>query len=373
MGDGLAALLRAAAWSQLDLCALDACTGEMCHLRPASVQLFAAAVARTQSIVAPLHYDQEPVVIMQLVGRKRVLLFPPRTYGSLQPYPSSHPLDRRARRDVSGRVRAADAEALGGVEVLLEAGEALLLPPYTWHEVSTVGAPEGGAREMATATTTTRGGGGGGGTRGGGREANVSFSVRLASRSCTPRDHPMAAAAGGGASDPASGSGASATAAGGPLTGEGRRGIRDVRTTLVPTLMRAEPCALWVGVSRHVEWLITERIDASGSLAAHDDVGRAAASMACAQTLLDLARGMHAASRCACGLPAPPLCRGWPPPCCSSCCCSSSASPAAVRTGVAAAAALVQSLLPMLLRLVAGRPCGLVAFLRRLPICWVAG
>ena len=45
-------------------------------------------------------YDQTPMLICQLRGRKRVLLFPPAAYGTLLPYPSNHPLDRRATLDV---------------------------------------------------------------------------------------------------------------------------------------------------------------------------------------------------------------------------------------------------------------------------------
>ena len=103
-------------------------------------------------------------------------------------------------------VSAAEAKALGGIEVLLEGGEALYLPPYVWHEVSTVRSSSSGDDLPST-------------------EYNVSFSVRLEATALVPAAAPLRARQSNG-------------------------------------IVKPEPCALWIEVGRNVERLIAELVDA---------------------------------------------------------------------------------------------------------------
>ena len=139
---GLAAAIEGLDWDALHatLSAAAACTGGGVRVR--SVQVFAATPGASQRIVSPLHFDETHMLVLQLVGRKRLLLLPASAYGALRPYPASHPLDRRARCEVAAANPALDegvARSLGGAEVVLGAGEVLYVPPYYFHEVCTVG------------------------------------------------------------------------------------------------------------------------------------------------------------------------------------------------------------------------------------------
>ena len=57
-----------------------------------SVHLFVGG----RAIVYHLHYDHNPNLHLQLVGRKRFLLFPPEEYAHLYPFPIFHDFDRRS-------------------------------------------------------------------------------------------------------------------------------------------------------------------------------------------------------------------------------------------------------------------------------------
>ena len=66
-----------------------------------------------------------------------MFLLPPAT--PFVPYPAYHHLDRRA---IPG-VYSSSAAAMGdGLELLLQEGDLLYLPPFWWHEVSSVGQPQ---------------------------------------------------------------------------------------------------------------------------------------------------------------------------------------------------------------------------------------
>lgn len=228
IGSELVELLAQAEWGHSDL-------------DPRSVQLFVAVHRRMHSIVSPLHFDQAPMVICQLRGRKRVLLIPPAAYGRLLPYPSCHSLDRRARLDAGKcSVDVATARAMGGVEVVLEPGEALYIPAFAWHEVSTVPAAADAASTCCSETS------GGSDARPTGDvlrsacEENASFSVRLKL----------------------------------PVADASR--LSEVKSS---------PCALWLGVGRNVETAIVEAVDAHG--------GRLLDARGCALLLLHIACAMY--------------------------------------------------------------------------------
>ena len=205
-------------------------------LEPRSVQLFVAVPPRMHSIVSPLHFDQAPMVICQLRGRKRVLLIPPAAYGRLVPYPSYHSLDRRAKLDISQcSVDVAAARAMGGVEVLLQPGEALYIPPFVWHEVSTVPADDDDAGACSRGTIA-----GCDAHPAGTCEENASLSVRLKL----------------------------------PVMDTGR--LCEAKRT---------PCALWLGLGRSVEAIIAEAVGADG--------GSLLDIRGCALLLLHVACAVH--------------------------------------------------------------------------------
>ena len=85
----------------------------------------------------PIHFDALSNFFTQLVGRKRVLVFPPAQSWRLYPYPASHPMDSYAMVDVEepdlhrypGLARAR------ALETILEPGDVLWLPSFNWHYV----------------------------------------------------------------------------------------------------------------------------------------------------------------------------------------------------------------------------------------------
>ena len=84
--------------------------------------------------VSPTHYDRDASLLVQIAGRKRMLLFPPDQLECLLCYPEQHLLRRRAR------VNLAAVEEDGGlrsrlcaIEVMLEPGDAVFFPPEWAH------------------------------------------------------------------------------------------------------------------------------------------------------------------------------------------------------------------------------------------------
>lgn len=104
----------------------------------------------TAGSVSALHYDASHSVLLQVAGRKRMILFPPETLPTLGVYPLGHPLVRRARVDLSeARARAnellfddfwslAALGATGAQEVVLEPGDACTFPPGWAHYTETL-------------------------------------------------------------------------------------------------------------------------------------------------------------------------------------------------------------------------------------------
>jgi len=106
--------------------------------------------ASARGSVSPTHFDRDASLLVQAVGRKRMLLFDPDTLECLHPYPEQHLLRRRARVNLAAaeEERAAGAGGGGGgardslrslrsrlsaVEVVLEPGDAVFFPPEWAH------------------------------------------------------------------------------------------------------------------------------------------------------------------------------------------------------------------------------------------------
>ena len=96
--------------------------------------------------IVSFHYDCGHNFLVQVCGRKRLLLAPPHVQMDLGMYPAFHPRSRQFYREVSGN----QTEHVFDVwEVVLEPKQALYIPPLWSHRVEAIGdrdvtkAPEG--------------------------------------------------------------------------------------------------------------------------------------------------------------------------------------------------------------------------------------
>jgi hypothetical protein len=89
------------------------------------------------------HYDIQPNLHVQLVGRKRFILFPPEEYERLHPFPVHHDYDRRAQIDLDAPDDSLfpGCTSARGVVVELEPNDVLYIPPCWWHHVQTLTTP----------------------------------------------------------------------------------------------------------------------------------------------------------------------------------------------------------------------------------------
>lgn len=89
------------------------------------------------------HFDQDYNVFVQIKGRKRFTLWLPWQHELLYVYPRVHPMWHKSR--VNFQQPDLDRFPLFGKshasQVTLEPGDALFVPPYTWHFVETLNEP----------------------------------------------------------------------------------------------------------------------------------------------------------------------------------------------------------------------------------------
>jgi len=98
-----------------------------------------------EGAVSPAHFDNAASFLAQIHGRKRLLFFPPAAISDLYPYPTDHPLARRSRVDLYADAEARArrfprfaAAAAACQEVVLDAGDCVLFPPFWFHHVETL-------------------------------------------------------------------------------------------------------------------------------------------------------------------------------------------------------------------------------------------
>eukprot|EP01121_Diplochlamys_sp_Union-15-3_P013126 TRINITY_DN4038_c0_g1_i2.p1 TRINITY_DN4038_c0_g1~~TRINITY_DN4038_c0_g1_i2.p1 ORF type:complete len:345 (+),score=48.58 TRINITY_DN4038_c0_g1_i2:54-1088(+) len=88
----------------------------------------------------PLHYDMDHNFFVQISGRKRFILFPPQEFRNLHLYPRVHPLTRKSQVnfDHPNFTATPNYKNAKGLQVVLDPGEVLYLPPYWWHNVHAI-------------------------------------------------------------------------------------------------------------------------------------------------------------------------------------------------------------------------------------------
>ena len=86
------------------------------------------------------HFDQDYNIFIQLVGKKRFTLWSPDQHSLLYMYPRVHPLWHKSRINF----RQPDLYQFPyfsmsrGLQVIVNPGDILYIPPYTWHYVETL-------------------------------------------------------------------------------------------------------------------------------------------------------------------------------------------------------------------------------------------
>lgn len=128
---------------------------------PSSTRAHSLMFAANRGNSSDLHtdWDGRDVLLYEVFGRKRVVLFPP------EAAPKLHPIDifatvRLAGLDAAGR--AALCAFAGGVEHVLEPGDAVFIPAFWWHHVDYLDAAMsvsfrfGGVRDADALALVTR-------------------------------------------------------------------------------------------------------------------------------------------------------------------------------------------------------------------------
>lgn len=91
-----------------------------------------------ENVTAYTHYDTSYNLHMVAYGRKKFIIFPPEAYHELKLYPCLHPFYRQVQSDIYSTKFQDVIERLNGVEVFVNPGEVLYIPPYWFHSVITM-------------------------------------------------------------------------------------------------------------------------------------------------------------------------------------------------------------------------------------------
>jgi len=91
-------------------------------------------------VTAHAHYDKSHNFLTQIMGRKRVLLWPPHMGPLLYPFPHSHPSYHQSAVNFEepDLLKFPDFDSARALEVMMEPGDCLYIPPYWWHRIETL-------------------------------------------------------------------------------------------------------------------------------------------------------------------------------------------------------------------------------------------
>jgi len=94
-----------------------------------------------KGVVTTCHFDEEHNFFTEVVGSKRVILFPPSAWRALYIYPSFH--GHRHMSQVSSLSPEARTifprfPSASGIEYILAPGDVLYIPPFWWHYVESL-------------------------------------------------------------------------------------------------------------------------------------------------------------------------------------------------------------------------------------------
>ena len=90
------------------------------------------------NVTAYTHYDTSYNLHMIAYGQKRFIIFPPDAYRELKLYPCLHQFYRQIQTDIFDSELQDLIRRFNGVEVVLNPGEVLYIPPYWFHSVITM-------------------------------------------------------------------------------------------------------------------------------------------------------------------------------------------------------------------------------------------
>uniref|UniRef100_A0A8C4R9F7 Hypoxia inducible factor 1 subunit alpha inhibitor n=1 Tax=Eptatretus burgeri TaxID=7764 RepID=A0A8C4R9F7_EPTBU len=90
--------------------------------------------------VTPCHYDEQQNFFAQVKGHKRCILFPPKQFDCLYPYPIHHPCDRQSQVDFDypDYDNFPEFRKVSGYETVVGPGDVLYIPMYWWHHIESV-------------------------------------------------------------------------------------------------------------------------------------------------------------------------------------------------------------------------------------------
>ena len=91
-----------------------------------------------ENVTAYTHYDTSYNLHMVAYGQKKFIIFPPEAYRELKLYPCLHQFYRQVQTDINTSDLSDIIERLDGIEVYVNPGEVLYIPPYWFHSVVTM-------------------------------------------------------------------------------------------------------------------------------------------------------------------------------------------------------------------------------------------
>ena len=94
----------------------------------------------SSGMITHTHFDQDYNFFVQLVGQKRFTLWTPSQHELMYVYPRVHPLWHKSRVSFQApdNQRFQQFRKVKPVQIVLEPGDVLYVPPYTWHFVETL-------------------------------------------------------------------------------------------------------------------------------------------------------------------------------------------------------------------------------------------